>query len=88
MGIVVVFVLQDSYQEPTMLQCKHIFCEDCVSTWFDRDTTCPMCRAKVFFLYVASREKGGLCRERTGSYSAPLFAGDGGVGCASFSYIV
>jgi hypothetical protein len=44
-----------------MLQCKHIFCEDCVSTWFDRDTTCPMCRAKVFFifLYVASREKEG-----------------------------
>ena len=60
-GIIVVFVLQDSYQEPTMLQCKHIFCEDCVSTWFDRDTTCPMCRAKVFFsfLYVASRERGG-----------------------------
>jgi hypothetical protein len=40
-------ICQDSYQEPTMLQCKHIFCEDCVSTWFDRDTTCPMCRAKI-----------------------------------------
>ena len=39
--------LQDSYQEPTMLHCKHIFCEECVATWFDRDTTCPMCRAKV-----------------------------------------
>eukprot|EP00092_Neocalanus_flemingeri_P069039 GFUD01084508.1.p1 GENE.GFUD01084508.1~~GFUD01084508.1.p1 ORF type:complete len:474 (-),score=124.98 GFUD01084508.1:140-1561(-) len=34
-------------QEPTMLHCKHIFCEECVATWFDRDTTCPMCRAKV-----------------------------------------
>jgi hypothetical protein len=44
-----------------MLQCKHIFCEDCVSTWFDRDTTCPMCRAKVFFYFlcVASSEKEG-----------------------------
>jgi len=40
-------ICQDSYQEPTMLHCKHIFCEDCVATWFDRDTTCPMCRAKV-----------------------------------------
>ena len=40
-------IFQDNYQEPTMLQCKHIFCEECVSTWFDRDTTCPMCRAKV-----------------------------------------
>jgi len=40
-------ICQDTYQEPTMLHCKHIFCEDCVATWFDRDTTCPMCRAKV-----------------------------------------
>jgi len=40
-------ICQDVYQEPTMLHCKHIFCEDCVATWFDRDTTCPMCRAKV-----------------------------------------
>jgi len=40
-------ICQDSYHEPTMLQCKHIFCEECVSTWFDRDTTCPMCRAKI-----------------------------------------
>merc|ERR550519_44411 len=40
-------ICQDSYQEPTMLKCSHIFCEECVATWFDRDTTCPMCRAKV-----------------------------------------
>jgi len=40
-------ICQDNYQEPTMLHCKHIFCEECVATWFDRDTTCPMCRAKV-----------------------------------------
>ncbi|KAK2574394.1 RING finger and transmembrane domain-containing protein 2, partial [Acropora cervicornis] len=26
--------------------CKHIFCEDCISLWFDRERTCPMCRAK------------------------------------------
>ena len=37
-------ICQDIYQEPTMLHCKHIFCEECVATWFDRDTTCPMCR--------------------------------------------
>lgn len=40
-------ICQDAYQEPTMLHCQHIFCEECVATWFDRDTTCPMCRAKV-----------------------------------------
>ena len=26
---------------------QHIFCEDCISLWFDRERTCPMCRAKV-----------------------------------------
>ena len=26
---------------------QHIFCEDCVSMWFDRERTCPMCRATV-----------------------------------------
>jgi len=40
-------ICQDNYQEPTILTCNHIFCEDCVATWFDRDTTCPMCRAKI-----------------------------------------
>ncbi|XP_060526393.1 RING finger and transmembrane domain-containing protein 2 isoform X2 [Cylas formicarius] len=27
--------------------CRHIFCESCVSTWFDREQTCPLCRAKI-----------------------------------------
>jgi len=26
---------------------QHIFCEDCVSTWFSRERTCPMCRANI-----------------------------------------
>lgn len=30
-----------------MLECHHIFCELCVGTWFDREQTCPLCRAKV-----------------------------------------
>ena len=37
-------ICQDTYHDPVMLHCKHIFCEECVATWFDRDTTCPMCR--------------------------------------------
>ena len=40
-------ICHDSLQEPTILHCKHIFCEECVSTWFDRERTCPMCRAQV-----------------------------------------
>ncbi|XP_033099553.1 RING finger and transmembrane domain-containing protein 2-like [Anneissia japonica] len=40
-------ICQDDYTDPIQLQCKHIFCDECVSLWFDRERTCPMCRAKV-----------------------------------------
>ncbi|XP_013387855.1 RING finger and transmembrane domain-containing protein 2-like [Lingula anatina] len=40
-------ICQDDYRDPVMLACKHIFCEDCVSMWFDRERTCPMCRANI-----------------------------------------
>ena len=40
-------ICHDNLSEPTKLHCKHIFCEECVSTWFDREKTCPMCRAQV-----------------------------------------
>ncbi|XP_029191614.1 E3 ubiquitin-protein ligase RNFT1-like [Acropora muricata] len=41
-------ICQEELKDPIMLRaCKHIFCEDCISLWFDRERTCPMCRAKV-----------------------------------------
>ncbi|XP_020894647.1 E3 ubiquitin-protein ligase RNFT1-like [Exaiptasia diaphana] len=41
-------ICQEDLTDPIMLRtCKHIFCEDCISLWFDREQTCPMCRAKV-----------------------------------------
>ncbi|XP_072163412.1 E3 ubiquitin-protein ligase RNFT2-like [Diadema setosum] len=40
-------ICQDTFQEPIQLACKHIFCEDCVALWFDRERTCPMCRAQI-----------------------------------------
>ncbi|EDO39418.1 predicted protein [Nematostella vectensis] len=41
-------ICQEELAEPIMLRtCKHIFCEDCISLWFDREQTCPMCRARV-----------------------------------------
>ncbi|ODN03144.1 RING finger and transmembrane domain-containing protein 2 [Orchesella cincta] len=40
-------ICHDNYASPTRLACSHIFCEECVATWFDRERTCPMCRAKV-----------------------------------------
>ncbi|KAK8719923.1 hypothetical protein OTU49_006501 [Cherax quadricarinatus] len=40
-------ICHDDFLLPTMLSCKHIFCEQCVVTWFDRERTCPMCRTQV-----------------------------------------
>lgn len=40
-------ICHDEFSLPTMLTCKHIFCEQCVVTWFDRERTCPMCRTEV-----------------------------------------
>jgi hypothetical protein len=41
--------------DATKLRCSHIFCEDCIGEWFDRqpsrgasrEKTCPVCRAVV-----------------------------------------
>ncbi|KAK4755464.1 hypothetical protein SAY87_009221 [Trapa incisa] len=40
-------ICQEKMHAPILLCCKHIFCEDCVSEWFERERTCPLCRALV-----------------------------------------
>ncbi|KAK7301037.1 hypothetical protein RJT34_11893 [Clitoria ternatea] len=40
-------ICQEKMQSPILLCCKHIFCEDCVLEWFERERTCPLCRALV-----------------------------------------
>ncbi|KAI3508402.1 hypothetical protein L1887_23409 [Cichorium endivia] len=40
-------ICQEKMQAPILLCCNHIFCEDCVSEWFERERTCPLCRALV-----------------------------------------
>lgn len=41
-------ICQEELSSPVALRvCKHIFCEDCIAVWFDRERTCPMCRASV-----------------------------------------
>lgn len=40
-------ICHDTYTSPVLLECSHIFCELCVGHWFDREQTCPLCRAKV-----------------------------------------
>ncbi|XP_031265667.1 RING finger and transmembrane domain-containing protein 2-like [Pistacia vera] len=40
-------ICQEKMHVPVLLRCKHIFCEDCVSEWLERERTCPLCRALV-----------------------------------------
>ncbi|CAN4126276.1 unnamed protein product [Withania somnifera] len=40
-------ICQEKMHTPILLRCKHIFCEDCVSEWFERERTCPLCRSLV-----------------------------------------
>ncbi|KAL8233637.1 hypothetical protein R6Q59_019737 [Mikania micrantha] len=40
-------ICQEKMQAPILLCCNHIFCEDCVSEWFERERACPLCRAVV-----------------------------------------
>ncbi|GMH30085.1 hypothetical protein Nepgr_031928 [Nepenthes gracilis] len=35
-------ICQEKMHTPISLSCKHIFCEDCVSEWFERERTCPL----------------------------------------------
>jgi len=40
-------ICQDEMQQPITLPCNHLFCEECVSEWFEREKTCPICRSVV-----------------------------------------
>ncbi|RLU26587.1 hypothetical protein DMN91_000383 [Ooceraea biroi] len=40
-------ICHEEYSTPVRLHCKHIFCEICVSTWLDRERSCPLCRASI-----------------------------------------
>ncbi|KAG0468030.1 hypothetical protein HPP92_017358 [Vanilla planifolia] len=40
-------ICQEKMHTPILLRCKHIFCEDCASEWFERESKCPLCQALV-----------------------------------------
>ncbi|CAL9144549.1 unnamed protein product [Musa hybrid cultivar] len=37
----------DRMRAPVVLHCEHVFCEDCIYQWFERERTCPICRAQI-----------------------------------------
>ncbi|XP_038615788.1 E3 ubiquitin-protein ligase RNFT1 [Tachyglossus aculeatus] len=40
-------ICQAEFQKPILLICQHIFCEECISLWFTRERTCPLCRTVI-----------------------------------------
>ena len=40
-------ICQGPHRCAIVLPCDHIFCEECVSAWLDREPTCPNCRHQV-----------------------------------------
>ncbi|NXY22047.1 RNFT1 ligase, partial [Atrichornis clamosus] len=40
-------ICQAEFQKPILLICQHTFCEECISLWFNREKTCPLCRTVI-----------------------------------------
>lgn len=40
-------ICYEAMQQPVKLACAHMFCEECVTEWFDRERSCPLCRASM-----------------------------------------
>ncbi|XP_026566039.1 E3 ubiquitin-protein ligase RNFT1 [Pseudonaja textilis] len=37
-------ICQAEFQKPVVLLCQHIFCDECIALWLNREKTCPLCR--------------------------------------------
>ncbi|XP_047462872.1 E3 ubiquitin-protein ligase RNFT1 [Mugil cephalus] len=40
-------ICQGEYREPRSLLCQHIFCDECIALWFNREKSCPLCRTVI-----------------------------------------
>ncbi|XP_061596151.1 E3 ubiquitin-protein ligase RNFT1 [Cololabis saira] len=40
-------ICQGEYKEPRTLLCQHIFCDECIALWFNREKSCPLCRTVI-----------------------------------------
>ncbi|KAM4546111.1 E3 ubiquitin-protein ligase RNFT1 isoform 1-T1 [Odontesthes bonariensis] len=40
-------ICQGQYREPRTLLCQHIFCDECIALWFNREKSCPLCRTVI-----------------------------------------
>ncbi|CAL8364174.1 unnamed protein product [Lota lota] len=40
-------ICQGEYRDPRSLVCQHVFCDECIALWFNREKSCPLCRTVV-----------------------------------------
>lgn len=40
-------ICHDDIRAPIRLSCSHVFCEECICEWLEREGTCPYCRTIV-----------------------------------------
>ncbi|CAJ1064619.1 E3 ubiquitin-protein ligase RNFT1 [Xyrichtys novacula] len=40
-------ICQGEYREARALLCQHIFCDECIALWFNREKSCPLCRTVI-----------------------------------------
>ena len=40
-------ICYDTMTTPLVLPCQHMFCAECADEWFEKHTTCPLCRMEV-----------------------------------------
>ncbi|XP_016897326.1 E3 ubiquitin-protein ligase RNFT1 isoform X2 [Cynoglossus semilaevis] len=40
-------ICQGEYRDPRALLCQHIFCDECIALWFNREKSCPLCRTVI-----------------------------------------
>mmetsp|Transcript_3340 Transcript_3340/g.9680 ORF Transcript_3340/g.9680 Transcript_3340/m.9680 type:complete len:420 (-) Transcript_3340:2550-3809(-) len=51
-------ICHDNIQGPIKLHCNHIFCDECISEWLEREGTCPCCRAVVQPPFMTAQSDG------------------------------
>lgn len=40
-------ICQGEFRQPRALLCQHIFCDECIALWFNREKSCPLCRTVI-----------------------------------------
>eukprot|EP01088_Endostelium_zonatum_P014139 TRINITY_DN2982_c0_g1_i1.p1 TRINITY_DN2982_c0_g1~~TRINITY_DN2982_c0_g1_i1.p1 ORF type:complete len:113 (-),score=23.25 TRINITY_DN2982_c0_g1_i1:35-373(-) len=45
-------------REAVVLQCGHLYCEECIGQWLEKNNTCPLCRQVVQSAGVQSHNDG------------------------------